>query len=260
MEELEKQQVMMKIRRDNLKDAMVEEHKTAHFNRMKILTHWRRIMRVAKTEELKREIQIYQQNHDREVDAKDAIIYMLDRDLEESEEQFQMALKNHKIRIDQLISIQKSRLEGLKMEFERDLGLLKCEFVIEKSDIEKGHAMEKQELCDMIETIEEEEMTKLDEIQKQFQEEREQTKNSKIEELESMKHTLIKKIELLDQNFEISFSNYVSETEANSTKYTQQLEQNDRDSKEITQLMRGISRVKERIQNLMLKQQQNRFD
>jgi hypothetical protein len=64
----------MKMRRDNLKNQMFEEQKMAHFNRMKILTHWRKIMRVAKTEQLKKEIQIYMQNHDREVDAKDAIL------------------------------------------------------------------------------------------------------------------------------------------------------------------------------------------
>jgi dynein regulatory complex subunit 2 len=40
----------MKMRRDTLKNAMQEEQKMAHFNRMKILTHWRKIMRVAKTE------------------------------------------------------------------------------------------------------------------------------------------------------------------------------------------------------------------
>jgi hypothetical protein len=78
----------MKMRRDNLKNQMFEEQKMAHFNRMKILTHWRKIMRVAKTEQLKKEIQIYMQNHDREVDAKDAILQMLDRDLDEAEEQY----------------------------------------------------------------------------------------------------------------------------------------------------------------------------
>jgi uncharacterized protein (DUF342 family) len=110
---------------------------------MKILTHWRRIMRVAKTESLKKEIQVYQQNHDREVDAKDAILQMLDRDLEEAEEQYQMALRNHKIRIDQLIELQNSRLRGLEEEFQRDLEILKDEFDREKADIDKGHEMEK---------------------------------------------------------------------------------------------------------------------
>jgi len=87
-EELDKEQEMMKIRRDHLKTAMVEEQKLAHLNRMKILYHWRKVLRLAKTEQLKKVIQIYQQNHDREVDAKDAILQMLDRDLDEAEEQY----------------------------------------------------------------------------------------------------------------------------------------------------------------------------
>jgi len=53
MEELEQEQITLKLKRDTLKNMQVEEEKMAHFNRMKILTHWRRIMRVAKTESLK---------------------------------------------------------------------------------------------------------------------------------------------------------------------------------------------------------------
>lgn len=89
-------------------------------------------MRVAKTEQLKKEIQIYQQNHDREVDAKDAILQMLDRDLDEAEEQYQMALRNHLIHVDELIDLQNSRLRGLQEEFERDLSIIKAEFDREK--------------------------------------------------------------------------------------------------------------------------------
>jgi hypothetical protein len=49
----------MKMRRENLKSQMIEEQKMAHFNRMKILTHWRKVLRLAKTEQLKKEIQIF---------------------------------------------------------------------------------------------------------------------------------------------------------------------------------------------------------
>lgn len=59
MEDLDKEQQLMKMRRDTLKNAMYEEQKMAHFNRMKLLTHWRKMMRVAKTEQLKKDIQIY---------------------------------------------------------------------------------------------------------------------------------------------------------------------------------------------------------
>ena len=136
---------------------MIEEQKLSHFNRMKILTHWRKLLRLAKTEQLKKEIQIYQQNHDREVDAKDAILQMLDRDLDEAEEQYQMALRNHLIHVDELIDLQASRLRGLEEEFQRDIEIVQSEFDGEKSDIKSSHEMERRELRDMIETIEEEE-------------------------------------------------------------------------------------------------------
>ena len=156
-EDLDKESQMMRIRRDNLRNAMVEEQKLAHLNRMKILTHWRKVLRLAKTEHLKKIIQIYQQNHDREVDAKDAILQMYDRDLDEAEEQYQMALRNHLIHIDDLIALQESRLRGLKEEFERDVKIIKNEYDREKEDIERSHDLETSEMREMIETIEEEE-------------------------------------------------------------------------------------------------------
>ena len=72
--DVERETKLLKLRKETLKNAMIEEQRMAHFNRMKILTHWRKLLRLAKTEQLKKEIQIYQQNHDREVDAKDAIL------------------------------------------------------------------------------------------------------------------------------------------------------------------------------------------
>ena len=117
VEDLEKEQQMLRLRKQTLKTSMIEEQKLSHFNRMKILTHWRKLLRLAKTEQLKKEIQIYQQNHDREVDAKDAILQMLDRDLDEAEEQYQMALRNHLIHVNELIDLQASRLRGLDEEF-----------------------------------------------------------------------------------------------------------------------------------------------
>lgn len=56
MEDLDKETQLMKMRRENLKTQMIEEQKMAHFNRMKILTHWRKVLRLAKTEQLKKDI------------------------------------------------------------------------------------------------------------------------------------------------------------------------------------------------------------
>ena len=185
---------------------------------------------------------------------------MLDRDLEEADEQYQMALRNHKIRIDQLIDIQRARLRGLHEEFERDLLILKSEFDQEKDDIHNAHDMEKTELEDMIATINEEETAKLEKLKEDFEGLREETKNTKMEELESMKHDLIKKIENLDSTFDINFNNYVTETESKSAEYTDHLTRNEKASKEISQLMRDMTRLKEIISNWTQKKLQNSKD
>ena len=50
-------------------------------------------MRLAKTESLKKDIEIISQNHERDVDRKDAILQMMDRDLEEAEDQYQVLIE-----------------------------------------------------------------------------------------------------------------------------------------------------------------------
>lgn len=253
VEDLEKEQQMLRLRKQTLKTSMIEEQKLSHFNRMKILTHWRKLLRLAKTEQLKKEIQIYQQNHDREVDAKDAILQMLDRDLDEAEEQYQMALRNHLIHVNELIDLQASRLRGLDEEFQRDIDIVKSEFDTEKAEIAASHEMERRELRDMIDTIQEEEENKLNEMKEAYDGAREETKNKNVEDLESMKHDLIKKIEDLDKEFEVSFNKYVSDTETKADGYKKLLEQNEKSSDEINKYQRQINRLKEQTAFLTLK-------
>jgi hypothetical protein len=50
------------------------EQECARINSMKIHNQWRKIMRVAKVEELRGEVEILSQNHEREVDRKDALV------------------------------------------------------------------------------------------------------------------------------------------------------------------------------------------
>jgi len=134
-----------------------------------------------------------------------------------------MALWNHKVRVDQLISLQDSWLKGLHEEFMWDLTILKGEFDKEKWEIDMSHTMEKWELIDMIDTFDEETKERLDALKEAFNNDWERIKNENVEELESMKHDLIKKIEDLDQNFEQNFNKYVSETETWSQEYTDKL-------------------------------------
>lgn len=57
----------------------------------------------AKSQELKKDIEILSQTFERVIDRKEAIIKSLVKDIEEAEEQYQMALRSHLQNIDRLI-------------------------------------------------------------------------------------------------------------------------------------------------------------
>ena len=108
----------------------------------------------------------------------------------------------------------------------------------------------------MIETIDEEENSKLKKMRDDFESLREETKNKNVEELESMKHDLIKKIEDLDKEFEVNFNRYVSETETKAEYYKKLLEDNEKSSQQINNYQRQINRLKEQIAYWSLKMKQ----
>lgn len=49
---------------------------------------------------------------------------MLDKNLDEAENQYQIAIRNHLIHIETLLSVQDSRMRGLQEEFARDVAIL----------------------------------------------------------------------------------------------------------------------------------------
>lgn len=62
-----------------LTSRMEEETKISKVNGLKILNQWRKLMRIAKTESLKNDVEILSKTHERDVSRKDAILHMLDR-------------------------------------------------------------------------------------------------------------------------------------------------------------------------------------
>lgn len=57
----------------------------------------------AKSQELKKDIEILSQTFERVIDRKEAIIKSLVKDIDEAEEQYQMALRSHLQNVDRLI-------------------------------------------------------------------------------------------------------------------------------------------------------------
>jgi hypothetical protein len=138
--------------------------KQSKINKLKLLSDWRVIMRIAKIDELRRLIQMHSEYFERELDYKDAILQMLDKDIEEAEEHYSIALRNHFIHINQLISLQDSRIRGLNEEFKKDVINLESEFKLESDQIIKNFKEERKEILNMRDVITEEYQMKINAV------------------------------------------------------------------------------------------------
>ena len=85
-----------------------------------------------KAQELKKGIEILNAVHQRQVDRKNALLKSLDRDVLESEEQYQNAVRSHLINIESSIEMQKDRILALEKDFYDQVDEMQQEFKKEK--------------------------------------------------------------------------------------------------------------------------------
>uniref|UniRef100_A0A7S1CIL1 Dynein regulatory complex subunit 2 n=1 Tax=Bicosoecida sp. CB-2014 TaxID=1486930 RepID=A0A7S1CIL1_9STRA len=243
MEENDYQKRLAAAKRKELQERLELEQKYTAWNRLKIQNTWRKIMRLAKVESLRKDIEIISQTHERDVDRKDAIIQMLDRDLEEAEEQYQVALRSHLQNIDRLIDLQDSRLLALENEFEADLRVLDAEFQAERDAIREQHARETGELNDLVEAVTAEEAEKENESRQEFEQMREMIRNKNLEDIHVLQSFLDNNIEDLERNFETAHLNYLQNTDQRTQDFKNLTQRDQTLTAEIDVKIRKIDRL-----------------
>jgi len=255
--ELEQAKQYATAAKRRLKADLIRERQYSQTNKLKIQNNWRKIMRLAKVESLRKDIEVISQNHERDVDRKDAIVQMLDRDLEESEEQYQMALRSHLQNIDTLIDLQDARLLALENDFESDLRTLEDEFNAEREEIEKQHATEKTELLDIMAAVEADERERETEARHEHEQIREEIRNRNTEEINVLRITLESQIEELERHFESAHLNYLQNTDQRTQDFKYLTTQDQTLSKDIEIKLLKIERLKQSLAHWRSKISQN---
>jgi len=243
MDEMDRRKKEAMKQKAQLRAHMEMEQKYTRMNLLKIQNQWRKIMRLAKVSELRKEIDVIKQSHERDVDRKDAIIQMLDRDTEEAEEQYQMALRRHLENIDKLLELQDSRLLALETSFTSQLDALETEFVSEGAYIEKVHQREKQELLDIIATVDRDEGEREAELRQEFDQSREEIRNKNLEDINVLRITLEGIIDNLETSFEQSHMNYLQATDKRTQEFKFLSRKDQELGREIRQKIRKIERL-----------------
>jgi len=259
MTDYDMQQVLTSQKQRLRRDAELEMKNTRH-NMSKLQESWLKIMRSAKTKQLKKQVEIISQNHERDVDRRDAILQMLDRDLDEAEEQHQVAVRSHLLNVDRLLEIQQSRLLALEDDFNKDVQTLQKEFELERAQIQEKHALEKRELTTIIEQVEKDEKAREQADVTEYQSQFEMIRNRNIEEDHQMKSGLEEKIEDTRAKCKDRLQNYQNLTESNTADYKEYLHDDAVLSKQVERRLRQVTRMHDAIQHWKLKISQNRQD
>merc|ERR1711959_221870 len=235
--------------RNQLKELQAEEERYSRINRHKVQNQWRKLMRIAKDEELIKEVEILSQNHEREVDRKDAIIQMLDRDLEEADEQHQMALRSHLMNVDALITLQRSRLEAMESHFERDLHMIEKEFRAESDDMRATHKRTAKEMRDVNEAIQDEIERQEQELRTDFEGLQADYRGKHEEEKQVVKVTLENAVNEFERQLDNAYNTYYDSTKKQTEKYRDLQSKDQKDSRKIDGMQRKCARLTESLQH-----------
>jgi hypothetical protein len=239
--------------RKKLAEDLAEEARFAKLNLAKIQNQWRKLMRLAKVESLRKDLEIMSQNHEREVDMKDAIIQMLDRDLDEAEEQYQMALRSHLQNVDALIDLYNHKVRQLESEFEAEIRQLQNDFQTERTEIVTKHAAAKGELMDIIELVEQQFKDTEADAKQDFDSYCEELKNKNLEDRNVLKLMLEAQIETLENHFANAAETY-DQTTRQRTQQFRNLTQKDRTSAQtIEAQLKRLQRLQDTLAHWRMK-------
>jgi len=230
-----------------MRERRAREEKYAKVNRVKIHCQWRKIMRMNKVDELRKEIEILSQNHEREVDRKDAIIQMLHRDLEDAEDQYQMALRGHMKIVDSLLNLQYIRIKSLREQLNRNISALDNEFNTEQTEIENHSNRQQKEMNDMMTAMEKEFDFNEADARQEFESHREEIKNRNSEEYNVLKISLESTIEDLEHHFEQAHQAYLNSTDARTQAFRKLTKNDAQSARVIEKRMRKLIRLQDSL-------------
>eukprot|EP00921_Rhytidocystis_pertsovi_P003541 GHVQ01006130.1.p1 GENE.GHVQ01006130.1~~GHVQ01006130.1.p1 ORF type:complete len:398 (-),score=55.77 GHVQ01006130.1:1635-2828(-) len=181
---------------------------------------------------------------------------MVDRDLDEAEEQHQLAARAHLLNIEKLLH--NTRLQGLHKHFLDSVGVIQGEFRTEQEKLQDDHSLIKQELQVICQQVENEEKIREQEEITEHTTQYEVIRNKNIEEDHEMKSKLEEQIEHIKDKCHSALQNYRGSTETNAQEYKKLLQQDSVLSRKVDQRLRQVEKMQTSIAHWKNKIQQNK--
>ena len=247
-------------RRNKLEKIYEQEIEYSKINRMKLLYDWKIIMRIAKVDEIRKYLTLYMQIFERDLDDKDAILQMIDRDILEAEDHYNIALTNHFIHVKQLVQLQDSRIKGLFKEFEIDVNELETEFSTEFNELKEHFLLEQKEINRMYKNIFKEYKQKFELIKKEFQETQSTNQQKINEEYSRLQESIRKAASETHATFTAEMTEIKQKAEEDNKKDAKDIAKLVSLDKEVNILKKKFDKQTEDLKQIRIKIKQNNED
>lgn len=232
----------------SLQEKLEKELEAAQVSTLQVMDSWRRILRISKTEELRRELEILSQQYERDVARRDTRINDLLLDLKAAEEQILYAQRQHMRAMDELIDIQDTRPLQLEKEFKRELRVLEEEFATERAELTARHRTFRTELLHVIKAIREEEEMKVASATAEYEQVREGVKRRNLERMHILQGDMDNLIESFERRFEEAHLAYLANTDQRTQDYKLLSERGQHDTSMNERQQRALRRLNKLLQ------------
>lgn len=229
-----------------------EKHMTTLHSK-KIGITWRKIMRMAKTEQLKKDLDIVARMYFRDIDRQDAVLQMILRDIESAEEQTQHANRQHAATLAKLMEVQDTRLAELEVAFADVIAERVAKGEEERAAIIEQHMVARNEVRHILKAHTEEEADKREEAQTQHEAAREELNATALERIHYLQSILDSRIEELENAFEAAHTGYMQNTEQRTQDYRVLLARGDKLAQSIESKRARVQHLKRELQRWRVK-------
>ncbi|CAF4150212.1 unnamed protein product [Rotaria sordida] len=230
-----------------LREKLTREEKFTQNNTFKLNTQWLAVMRAAKSKELKKEIEILSQTFGRIIDRKDTVIKASSKDIEEAEEQYNMALRSFFEAIEKMITMHTSTIDKLLDQYEQDVEQIKYEFREERARIIRDHDISKTELQDIIYNMEKTYLDAETTAEQNFQANMEELRNKYREDMQQYQLNVESRSTALQNEMTLITNNYKERTRESKAQYQEYKMKDEKNSKEIRDATIYINRITDKI-------------
>ncbi|XP_063808787.1 dynein regulatory complex subunit 2 isoform X2 [Pseudophryne corroboree] len=230
-----------------LKDKLAKEEHSSNINLNKLNVQWRAVLREVKAKELREDLEVLSQTFERVVDCKNNVIKSLIKDVEEAEEQYNHALRSHLQNTDQLLELQRERLDLLQEEYQQELETVQREFDTERKMIIAQKQKEMLYLQNVMLAMEQNTSESENDAKQEFQSMRDDIKNKSLEEKHSLRVVLEGTVEDLWKQFQQALKNYTSSTEDRKIAFEALKAKDEKSAEEIAYQMKKLQKFQESI-------------